>query len=162
MCTYILTYMHTYNHAYKHTGTCIDTYVYIYMYQCIYIYIYIYIYTYIHTCIRIQLCNLLTDYIFPLVVSSCVATLEEKLEDASTEWNYLGIQLGLKKYDLPQENSTAPKKSFMEMLSFSLNNPPEFPYQRRILFEAVKSIDRALALEIEKDYNNDKQCECKL
>ena len=60
---------------------------------------------------------------------------------------------------MPQESTPVVKDSFMKMLTYSLRNPPEYPYKRRILFEVVKHIDPALALKIEEKYNNEEECE---
>ena len=81
------------------------------------------------------------------------------MQEASPKWKFLGINLGLPEYNLPQEHDAVVKKSFMDMLSYSLNNPPEFPYKRSILYKAVKRVNPGIAMKLEKDYNNDEECE---
>ena len=93
------------------------------------------------------------------VESSCVAILAEELVEASPDWNFIGIHLGLRKADLPQEDAADVNECFMKMLDYSLKNYPKYPLTRRIVFEAVKCIDPSLALKLKEEYDNDEKCE---
>ena len=91
--------------------------------------------------------------------SSCVTKLAKILEEASTHWKTIGIHLGLRECDLPQEDTALLHESFTKVLTYSLQNPPAYPYKRRILFESVKRVKPVLAKKLEKKYNNDEACE---